>query len=94
MLINEGYKVIVLVPDLEKKNEIESIGAEVILIKMDLSGTNPILDLFTILNYLYILFKKPGLVLSFTPKANIYSGIAACFKYFWNRQAIRSKKFN
>ncbi|MFT6987914.1 MAG: glycosyltransferase involved in cell wall biosynthesis [Psychromonas sp.] len=79
-LIANGYSVVAVSPRDEYTKKLVDLGCYWHDIKMDQSGTNPLNDLFTCLNF-YNLFKKikPNVVLNFTPKNNIYSTISATF---------------
>lgn len=80
-LINESFKVSVIVPSIDFSSEFEKkffkLGVKTYQIFMDRAGLNPINDIRT-----YILLKnffkkiKPDIVLSYTAKPIIYSGLA------------------
>lgn len=80
-LMNQGYRVVVFIPDQEHKDTIESTGAEVIMIKkLSRKGTNPLNDFLLYKEYTRQLEEaKVDLVLGFTIKPNIY-GAMACKK--------------
>jgi len=77
-IINYGYKVIVVGPDLIDVDKIEELGAEFRLIPLSKSGVNPIKDI-KYYKKLKKLFKeeKPDIVFSYTIKPNIYGSLAA-----------------
>ena len=80
-LINESFKVSVIVPSIDFSSEFEKkffkLGVKTYQIFLDRAGLNPINDIRT-----YILLKnffkkiKPDIVLSYTAKPIIYSGLA------------------
>ena len=76
--LNKGqYEVTVSAPVGKYKEAIESRGAEELDITMEQHGTNPIKDLCLIARYLRLITKiKPGVVLTYTIKPNIYGGFA------------------
>tara|TARA_B110000879_G_C11161666_1_gene509396 strand:- start:103 stop:1236 length:1134 start_codon:yes stop_codon:yes gene_type:complete len=77
MLVSDGWRVLTLAGDNEYANQLESIGAEHNKVFMHSTGTNPIIDLFTLIHFWWFYRNKPKVVLNFTPKCNIYSSLAA-----------------
>lgn len=76
-LIDEGYKVYIVLPYGEKVELLKKMGCEFIDLPLDRRGTNPFTDLKLILQYRRILKEiKPEVVLTYTIKPNIYGGIA------------------
>lgn len=77
-LARQGYSVTVLSPTDGYVTPVQSLGCRHLHLEMDNRGTNPIKDLLLIVR-LIALFKRarPQLLLTFTPKVNIYCGIAA-----------------
>ncbi|MFQ1903942.1 glycosyltransferase family 4 protein [Aeromonas veronii] len=77
-IIDYGHEVIVISPDSEYKEKLESMGCKCVSIRMQRRGKNPIHDLQTLIDF-YSVFKKEGinLTLNFTPKNNIYATLAA-----------------
>ena len=75
-LIDEKYKVYIVLPYGEKVDLLKDMGCEFIDLPLDRRGMNPITDLRLIIGY-YKIFKsvKPDVVLSYTVKPNIYGGI-------------------
>lgn len=86
--IDKGYKVICLAPKDDFSNRLNSLGCELINIRIDNKGTNPFKDIFLLLRMLYI-YKKinPKVVFHFTIKNNIYGTIAA---YLTNTKAVNN----
>lgn len=77
-LLKDGYEVYLSMPyDKEKVPIMESWGCKFIETNVDRRGTNPFKDLKLLNHYLKILKKyKPGVVLTYTIKPNLYGGIA------------------
>lgn len=76
-LIQEGYKVVVLLPCTEETEKIRELGCEVIDVPVDRRGMNPVTDARQFLRYRKILKElKPMQVLTYTIKPNIYGGMA------------------
>jgi len=72
-----GYNIYVGAPsDLKYTKELKYIGCNVLRWKIDRVSTNPIKELRAIYSLSQIIKKvKPSVVLSFTPKGNIYSNV-------------------
>ena len=82
ILVREGHRVYVAVPEGEFTKELEDIGVRLISNKyLNSRGTNPIEDI-RLLNYYKSMIKhiNPDLVLTYTIKPNVYGGIA-CARY-------------
>lgn len=76
-LLNQGHEIIVVTPSGKTVSKLTGLGCRHIPISIDGHGTNPIKDIRVYLNYLKILKKeRPDVVLTFTPKPNVYCGIA------------------
>lgn len=76
-LINQGYEIIISIPESEKNRAFEDLGCRIISTKIERRGTNPIKDFFVILTYRRIIqIVNPDIVLSYEIKPNIYAGIA------------------
>jgi len=77
-LQGSGYKVTVIAPFDDYSIKLENNGAYFLPISLNRKGLNPFLDLMVIVKLLFT-FKseKPDLVLTYTPKINIYASIAA-----------------
>lgn len=77
-LVKAGYRVFVSTPKGERSNEIEAVGAEIIITPMNKDGTNPIKDFLLMLKYRKMIKEtKADLVLTYTIKPNVYGGMAA-----------------
>jgi glycosyltransferase involved in cell wall biosynthesis len=75
-LIDEHYKVYVVLPYGEKVELLKEMGCEFIDLPLDRRGMNPVTDLKLLMNYHKIIKQiKPDAVLSYTVKPNIYGGI-------------------
>ena len=77
-LVAAGHEVIALAPKDDYVSSLEACGISCYNIKLNVKSTNPIKDLYLILQY-YIKIKvlKPDVILSYTIKPNIYGNIAA-----------------
>ena len=77
-LIQEGYKVVVLMPCTEETEKIRKLGCDIIDVPVDRRGMNPFKDGKQFLRYRKILKElKPQFVLTYTIKPNIYGGMAS-----------------
>lgn len=78
-LINNGYKVILVLPYGEKVDLLKEMGCEFYDVTMfERRGKNPITELRLIFYYKMILKKiKPDVVLTYTIKPNLYGGYVA-----------------
>ena len=96
-LINKKFEVLVLIPkkdfSIEYEKKILKIGAKVLTIPLERAGINPFKDIVTFF-FFKICFKKfkPDIVLSYTVKPIIYSGLAIgknnkinYFNFNWSR---------
>lgn len=73
-----GYEVIAVAPPDDYSNRFEALGIRFVALPMDNQGTNPIKDSWLIFRLLRLFVSlKPGCVLSYTPKCNIYAALAA-----------------
>lgn len=79
-LVDAGYQVVAIAPKDDYSPKLESLGASFCHINIDQGGTNPVKDIGTFFSFIKI-FKsvKPDVVLSFTPKNNIYGTLAGHF---------------
>lgn len=77
-LIANNHKISVLSPYDSYSEKIESLGVKHIHLKIDKSGINPVNEFFTLLRLMLTLRKeKPSLILTYTPKINIYISIVS-----------------
>ncbi|MDX8393339.1 MAG: glycosyltransferase family 4 protein [Mariprofundales bacterium] len=78
ILQNEGFNVLAVAPQDKYVTPLCKEGFTHIHLAMDNKGTNPFYDIIMIWR-LYCLFRKerPDIVLTYTPKPNIYASIAA-----------------
>lgn len=75
-LLDENFKVYIVVPYGEKVELLKEMGCEHINISLERRGVNPINDFKLFISYYKIFEKtKPSAVLSYTIKPNIYGGI-------------------
>jgi glycosyltransferase involved in cell wall biosynthesis len=75
-LLDENYKVYIVLPYGEKVEPLKELGCEFIDLPLDRRGMNPITDLKLLTSYYRIIRKiRPDAVLSFTVKPNIYGGL-------------------
>jgi glycosyltransferase involved in cell wall biosynthesis len=77
-LANAGFQVTAFAPPDEYVARIESLGVRYIPMGLDNARTNPVLELLTLLRMVRLLRHEcPALILSYTPKVNIYLSFAA-----------------
>lgn len=77
-LQQHGYRVIVFAPYDEYAPRLVELGCQYVEVQMQNSGTNPLKDLGIIRRYSKLLKEhKPAVLLTFTPKPNIYGALAA-----------------
>ncbi|MBD8004260.1 glycosyltransferase family 4 protein [Bacillus norwichensis] len=75
-LLDEHYKIYVVLPYGEKVELLKKMGCEFIDLPLDRRGMNPITDLKLLLSYNKVIRKiKPDVVLSYTIKPNIYGAL-------------------
>jgi galacturonosyltransferase len=75
-LIEEGYSVTICAPNGKKKEFFIENKCRYIEVKMKRKGKNPFSELKLLFHYLRLVKKeKPGLVLTYTIKPNLYGGI-------------------
>lgn len=77
MLVSDGWKVITMSGDDDYVNQLVSLGVNHNKVFLNSTGTNPISDFFTLIQFWWSYREKPMVVLNFTPKCNIYSCLAA-----------------
>ena len=76
-LIDRGAIVYVLAPKDAYTDQLRDIGCEIINLKMDAGGVNPFFDIWTFISICITLRNfRPDICLNFTPKNNIYCGLA------------------
>lgn len=77
-LVEEKYRVVVVLPVTEETGKIIELGCEVIDVPVERHGTNPIHDFKLLIEYRRIIKQiKPDVVLTYTIKPNVYGGLAA-----------------
>ena len=77
-LIDDGYEVIISMPESDDNIFFGNMGCKIITTPVDRRGINPIRDIRLILNYIKIMKKlNPDIILSYTIKPNIYGSIAS-----------------
>ena len=75
ILKDEGYEVVVSIPDDEHRKDIENEGIRVIHTGLDRRGMNPIRDFNLVFEYRKLLKReRPDAVLTYTIKPNVYGG--------------------
>lgn len=80
-LLDESYKVYIVLPYGDKVEKLKEMGCEFINLPLDRRGMNPINDLKLLFGYHKIIKKiKPDAVLSYTVKPNIYGGLVCRFR--------------
>lgn len=76
----QGYDVVAIAPIDDYSIRFDALGIPFIPIAVDEKGTNPIKDSLLIVRLVLLLLKlKPGCILSYTPKCNIYASLVAGF---------------
>lgn len=76
-LLEEGYEVIAIAPPGEAAARIQAEGVRFVPFSMDAKGTNPVRDLVLLFRLVSLLRQElPAAVFSWTPKPNIYGGLA------------------
>lgn len=79
--IDDGHEVFISVPPDENCQKLTKLGFNVIETELDRHGMNPVKDLGLLKNYLELIKKyRPGVVLTYTIKPNIYGATAARLK--------------
>lgn len=79
-MVGEGHEVVACAPERDPIVEarLASMGIRFVQTKMARAGSNPLLDLGTLADYMeLILRERPGVVLAYTQKPIIYGGLAA-----------------
>ncbi len=77
-LLRSGFDVLIVEPERDVSNYVESIGCKVQIVGIDRHGINPFVDLKLILVFNSIIRSyKPDVILTFTIKPNLYGSIAA-----------------
>ena len=79
-LVKENFEVVVIIPNkdfsIEFETKVLALGAKTLSIPLDRAGMNPF-KIFSPIYLLNLLLKfKPDIVLSYTSKPIIYSGLA------------------
>lgn len=75
-----GYEVFVVAPEDSYSARFAEYGLSFRAITIDNKGTNPIKDSLLFVRLIQLFLKqKPACVLSYTPKCNIYAGLASGF---------------
>jgi len=79
-MANKGYEVVAVAPGDEYSERLIAEGFRYIELPMNNKGTNPVEDIGLAMRF-YKLFKseQPDVVLTYTPKPNIYASIAGRF---------------
>ncbi len=76
-LVEAGHEVIVSVPKSERIQEIEALGAKILITEVARHGKNPFKDFKLYLDYKKLLKQtKPDVVFTYTIKPNVYGGMA------------------
>ncbi len=77
-LIDQGWRVVVLSPPDRHVEKLAALGAEHVPLTLDNAGTNPLRELGTLWRIRAALSQiGPSVVLTFTPKINIYLSLVA-----------------
>jgi glycosyltransferase involved in cell wall biosynthesis len=77
-LLSQGFSVIALSPRDEYSHKLSELGARHVHIDIDSGGSNPLRDGLLLTRVTYrLVTASPAALLTFTPKPNIYCGLAA-----------------
>jgi glycosyltransferase involved in cell wall biosynthesis len=77
-LLAGGYRVVALAPLDEYSERLTALGARHVHLQLDNAGMNPVREAATLVRLVLLLAcESPSLLLSFTPKPNIYGCLAA-----------------
>jgi glycosyltransferase involved in cell wall biosynthesis len=77
-LIEQGYRVTVLAPKDDYVSRIVALGVQHKHLQLNNASTNPLRELVTLARLVGLLRRKrPELILTYTPKVNIYIALAA-----------------
>ncbi|MFG1172097.1 glycosyltransferase family 4 protein [Erwiniaceae bacterium CAU 1747] len=77
-LINAGFRVVVLTADNLYEKQIVGVGAEFETMFMDQKSKNLVKEIASVLSYWKAIKRiKPDVILSFTPKSNIYASLVS-----------------
>jgi glycosyltransferase involved in cell wall biosynthesis len=77
-LIQRGYRVTVLSPADRYVGKVTALGAQHVALPMSSASTNPFSELVTLIGIARLLRRiRPTVLLTYTPKVNIYAAIAA-----------------
>ena len=77
-LAQAGYAVTVLSPADEYVDRVRALGVRHIHLEMDNAGTSPVRDAALLVRFIALFRKeRPGVLLTYTPKVNIFCSIAA-----------------
>ena len=77
-LIDRHHRVCVIAPRDEFSSRLAGMGCDVLDIRIDNKGVNPMLDVRTLFDYLLLYLRlRPDVALHYTVKANIYGSLAA-----------------
>jgi glycosyltransferase involved in cell wall biosynthesis len=78
VLLDEGYSVCALSPTDEYVSKIRSLGADHVHLELDNAGTNAFREILSIARIAGVLGNiQPDLLLTYTPKVNIYMSLSA-----------------
>jgi len=77
-LCERGHRVVLTMPDDERKDFFTDMGCEIIITPMSRRGTNPVEDMKLLAQYRRIMKDvKPDIIFSYTIKPNIYGCMAS-----------------
>ena len=77
-LVADGHTVVLAAPSDEHVPALQGLGASFIDLPMRVHGTNPMADLALIWRFIRLLrHERPDVLLSYTPKPNVYGSLAA-----------------
>ena len=74
-LMDEGFEVVVSLPDDLKNKELNEEGCRTVHTEINRRGVNPVQDMALVRDYIKLIRKeKPSIVITYTIKPNIYGG--------------------
>ena len=79
-LISAGHEVVSCSPKDAHVHKLQQLGCDFVELSMDSRGVNPVRDLWTLVQFTFLIYlNRPDVLLSFTVKPNIYGSIASKF---------------
>lgn len=79
-MVGEGHEVVACAPERDPivEGRLAAMGVRFVQTKLARAGSNPLLDMQTLADYMEIILReRPGVVLAYTQKPIIYGGLAS-----------------